>query len=154
MIARLKSALLPSALILACFLGGVFAQNITKAVQLSQDATGMIGYDTSNGVYFPGHILSTTKGSPAPTVTGATCGTTAPSITGTDFVGTVTIGTSATTSCVITFGTAFVTAPTCLLTPKSAILAALSYAASTTALTITQTSTANNTISYMCSSLS
>jgi len=151
---RIRNALLPCALILACFLGGVFAQNITKSLQLSQDGTGLIGYDTSNGVYFPGHILSTIRGAPPPTVTGSTCGTTATSITGTDFVGTVTIGTSATTSCVITFGTAFTTAPTCLLTPKSAILAALSYAATTTALTITQTSTANNTISYLCSSLS
>jgi hypothetical protein len=135
--------------------GGVaFAQNINKAVQLSQDPTGLIGYDTSNHVYFPGHILSTVRGSPAPTVTGATCGTTAPAITGTDFAGTVTVGTSATTSCVVTFGTAFVTAPTCVVSPKSTILAAFSFATSTTALTVTQTSTANNTFTFICSSLS
>lgn len=146
--------ILPCLLILACFAGSAVSQNITRALQLSQDPTGLIGYDTSNNVFFPNHILSTIRGGPAPSVTGATCGTTAPSVTGTDFAGTITVGTSATTSCVLTFGTAFNTAPTCLLTPKSAILAALSYAATTTALTITQTSTASNTISYICTSLS
>lgn len=141
-------------LILGLACGLAYAQNITKSVQLSQDGLGLIGYDTSNGVYFPGHILSTVRGAPAPTVAGATCGTTAPAITGTDFAGTVTVGTSATTSCVVTFGTAFVTAPTCVVSPKSTILAAFSFATSTTALTVTQTSTANNTFTYICSSLS
>lgn len=149
-----RHSLLPALLILAIGVGSVVAQNITKSVQLSQDGTGTIGYDTGNNVYFPAHILSTVRGSPAPTVTGSTCGTTAPAITGTDFAGTVTVGTSATTSCVVTFGTAFVTAPTCVVSPKSTILAAFSFATSTTALTVTQTSTANNTFTYICSSLS
>lgn len=150
----MKKYILPSLLVLACFAASAIGQNINRAVQLSQDPTGLIGYDTSNNIYLPNHLLSTTRGGPAPTVAASTCGTTAPSVTGTDFAGTITVGTSATTSCVLTFGTAFVTAPTCLLTPKSAILAALSYSATTTALTITQTSTANNTISYICTSLS
>lgn len=146
---------LPWVLILAlAWFGPAIAQNITKSIQLSQDGTGTIGYDTGNNVYFPAHILSTVRGSPAPTVTGSTCGTTAPAITGTDFAGTVTVGSSATTSCVVTFGTAFVTAPTCVVSPKSTILAAFSFATSTTALTVTQTSTASNTFTYICSSLS
>lgn len=150
----MKKLLAPVLLILSLTFGLAYAQNITKSVQLSQDGTGTIGYDTSNGVYFPGHILSTVRGSPAPTVTGSTCGTTAPAITGTDFAGTVIVGSSATTSCVVTFGTAFVTAPTCVVSPKSTILAAFSFATSTTALTVTQTSTASNTFTYICSSLS
>lgn len=150
----MKKLLTSIVLVFGLVCGFAYAQNITKSVQLSQDGTGTIGYDTSNGVYFPGHILSTVRGSPAPTVTGATCGTTAPAITGTDFAGTVTVGTSATTSCVVTFGTAFVTAPTCVVSPKSTILAAFSFATSTTALTVTQTSTASNTFTYICSSLS
>lgn len=142
----------PIGLIFAFGLSLALAQ--TKSVQLSQDGSGPIGYDTSGGVYFPGHILSNTRVGPAPSVTGSTCGTTTPSVVGTDFAGVITVGTSATTSCVLTFGTAFGTAPVCVLTPKSAILAALSYATSTTALTITQTSTASNTIAYICTSLS
>lgn len=151
---RLRTYLLPCLLVLACLVASALAQNITRSVQLSQDSSGTIGYDTTGGVYFPGHILSTVRVAPAPTVTGATCGTTAPAITGTDFAGTVTVGTSATTSCVVTFGTAYVTAPTCVVSPKSTILAAFSFATSTTALTVTQTSTANNTFTYICSSLS
>lgn len=150
----MKKYIAPILLTLALGLGLAFAQNITKSVQLSQDGTGTIGYDTNNNVYFPGHILSTTRGGPAPTVTGSTCGTTAPSVTGTDFAGIITVGTSATTSCVLTFGRAYGTAPVCIVGPTSTILAALSWATSTTALTITQTSTASNTLSYICSSLS
>lgn len=150
----MKRYLLPCLLILACFLGGAIGQTITRSLQLSQDPTGPVGIDAANHVYFPAHILSTIKGSPAPTVTGSTCGTTAPSVTGTDFAGTITVGSSATTSCVLTFGTAYLTAPSCVVGPKSTILAALSWATSTTALTITQTSTASNTLSYICSSLS
>lgn len=149
----MKKYLLPSLLILACFLGGAIAQNITKAIQLSQDPTGLIGYDTNNGIYLPGHLLSTTRGGPAPTVTGATCGTTAPSVAGTDFMGLITVGTSATTSCVLTFGTPYVTAPVCVVSPRAA-LAALSAATTTTTMTITQTSTASDVIAYICTSTS
>ncbi len=148
----MKKFFLPSLLILAGLASWALAQNINRAVQLSQDPTGLIGYDTNNGIYLPQHLLTTTRGGPPPTVTGATCGTTAPSVAGTDVMGLITVGTSATTSCVLTFGTAFVVAPVCVLTPKSAILAALSYATTTTTLTITQTSTANNTIAYFCTS--
>lgn len=151
----MKKYFLPILLVLACFVASAIAQNITRSVQISQDSTGTIGYDATAGhVYFPGHVLSTIRSTPAPTVTGATCGTTAPSITGTDFAGTVTIGSVATTSCVVTFGAAFVTPPTCVVSPKSTILAAFSFATSTTALTVTQTSTASNTFTYICSSLS
>lgn len=149
---NIRRYLLPSAMILAFGLLAATAQNITKSVQLSQDGTGLVGYDTNNGVYFPGHILSTTNGSPAPTVS-ATCGTTGQSVTGTDFAGQITVGSSVTTSCPMTFGQAFNTAPTCVASPANGILAAFSYTTTTTNLTITQTSTANVKISYICSSL-
>src|SRR5258708_7527019 len=84
-----------SLLILALGLGLAVAQNITKTLQLSQDATGAFGVDTSNGVYFPGHILST--GKPAPALTACvTAGT--PTLVGTDFSGVITAGTTASTS--------------------------------------------------------
>lgn len=151
----MKRYLAPILLTLALSLGLAWAQTANQGIQVSQDPTGTIGYDSvQGGVYLPGHLLTTTRKGPAPSVTGATCGTTAPSVVGTDTSGVITVGTSATTSCVLTFGTAWGAAPVCLLTPKSAILAALSYATSTTALTITQTSTANNTIAYFCTSTS
>lgn len=151
----MKRYLAPIGLILLLGVGLALAQSANQAIQISQDPLGKVGYDNvQGGIYLPGHLLTTTRLGPAPTVTGSTCGTTTPSVTGTDFAGVITVGTSATTSCVLTFGTAFGTAPVCVLTPKSAILAALSYATSTTALTITQTSTASNTIAYICTSVS
>lgn len=151
----MKRYLAPIGLILAFGIALAFAQSANQGIQISQDPTGTIGYDSvQGGVYLPGHFLTTTRKGPAPSVTGATCGTTTPSVVGTDTAGVITVGTSATTSCVLTFGTAWGVAPVCILTPKSAILAALSYTTSTTALTITQTSTASNTIAYFCTSTS
>lgn len=142
----------PCAIVLALGLAFASAQNITKSVQLSQDATGTIGYDTSGGVYFPAHILSTTRVGPAPTIT-SVCGTSGQAITGTDFAGTVTVGSSVTTTCPITFGTVYVTAPSCVAATSTGILASFSWVTATTGLTITQASTANDKIMYFCSSL-
>jgi hypothetical protein len=131
------------------------AQNINRAVQTSQDPTGTIGYETANGnIYLPGHLLTTTRGGTTsgspPVLTGCVTGGT-PSITGTDFSGSFVSGTSASTSCVVTFGTAFNAAPSCLVTWNTGPLAAMSWTTSTTALTITQTSTASVGVSWLCS---
>lgn len=149
----MRKYLLPSLLILALGLIAATAQNITKSVQLSQDPLGTIGYDTSGGVYFPAHILSNTRVGPAPTV-GTTCGTTGQSVTGTDFGGEITVGSSVTTSCPLTFGTVYVTAPTCVVAPKTGLIATtFSWVTAVTGLTVTQASTANNHITYICTSL-
>ena len=145
----MKKYLLPSALILALGLSISLAQNITKSVQLSQ-SPGSIGYDTSNNVYFPNHILSYGK---TPALSACITGGT-PKIVGTDFMGTITAGTTASTSCVVTFSTPFATAPNCSVTWASGPLAAMSWTTSTTALTITQTSNASSSIVYTCSSAS
>jgi hypothetical protein len=145
----MKKYLLPSALILAFGLSLALAQNITKSVQLSQ-STGTIGYDTSNNVYFPNHILNYGK---PPVLTACVTGG-SPKVVGTDFSGTITAGSTASTSCVITFATAFVTAPNCVVGWASGPLAAMSWTESTTALTITQTSNASSVINYICSSQS
>ena len=144
----MRKYLLPSALILVLGLGIALAQNITKAIQLSQDATGAFGVDASNNVYFPGHIFNT---GPIPVV--SSCGSTGLAVTGTDFSGQITVGGSAATACTLTFGKAFVTAPNCLLTWSTGPLAAMSWTTSTTALSITQTSTASDTITYLCSGM-
>lgn len=147
-----KNTLLALFALLAIGLGATFAQNITKSVQLSQDGSGPIGYDTNSGTYFPGHILSRTDIRPAPVLTGCATGGT-PGIVGTDFFGTITGGTTTSTSCVVTFGTAFVTAPNCQVSWKSGPVAAMSWTVSTTALTITQTTTASAQIVYTCVSV-
>jgi len=126
----MKKYLLPSALILACFLGGALAQNIIKGVQLSQDATGPIGVDAVNSVYFPTHVNTVGR---VPPVLSA-CGTT-PTFTGSDNALRLTTGSAATT-CTVTFGTAFNTAPACVITPQGAAIQP-TYTVSATAISMT-----------------
>lgn len=128
----MKKYLLPSALILAFGLVFALAQNINKAVQLSQDPTGLIGYDTNNATYFPGHINSTTRGSAPPVLT--TCGT-APAFIGTDTALRLTTGSAATT-CTVTFGVPFVAIPACVITPQGAAVQP-TYTVSITAISMT-----------------
>src|SRR5437016_2956004 len=148
----MRKYLLPSAICLLLGLGIAFAQNITRALQLSQDTSGVFSVDANNGVYFPGHLL-TPLGRPLPVLSACSAGT-GGSFAGTDFSGTFTQGNTASTSCVVTFGTAFVTAPNCSVTWNTGPLAAMSWTTSTTALTITQTSATTSKISYICTSAS
>jgi hypothetical protein len=148
----LRNAIIGFAIGLASF---AFAQTINQSVQLSQDPRGTIGVDTNGNVYFQAnkHILSSPNVAAPPVLSACITGGT-PTLTGTDFSGTIVSGTSASTSCVVTFGAAFVTAPRCVVTWQSGPLVAMSWATSTTALTITQTSTASVTIDYLCTSTS
>lgn len=130
----MKKLLLPSALILVLAFGLAVAQNISKSVQLSQDATGAIGYDTNNNVYFPAHILTTGLAG-APTVS-SPLGT-APTVTGTDFMGTITGGSGAATTATITFKTAFLATPNCILQTQNPGTSTLAYNVATTGINIT-----------------
>ena len=113
--------------------GSASAQNITKGIQLSQDPTGPIGYDTSGGSYFPGHINSNTRVGVPPVLT--SCGT-APAFTGSDTALRLTTG-SVGTACTITFGTAFlVQKPACVIVPEGAAVQP-TYTVSLTAITMT-----------------
>jgi hypothetical protein len=78
------------------------------------------------------------------------CGTTPTLAAGsTTSRGQITLGTTA-TGCVITFPTAYVIAPFCMVTWNATPLASQSYSTSTTALTLVQTSTSNNVVVYDC----
>jgi hypothetical protein len=143
-------------LALVALLGSVsFAQTINRSLQASQDATGPFGVDTNNNLYVQNnrHLLTSNNASSPPVLSACITGGT-PTLVGTDFAGLITSGTTASTSCVVTFGTAFVTAPNCAVTWQTGPLAAMSWTTSTTALTITQTSTASVKIAYICTSAS
>lgn len=128
----MRKYLAPILLILGLAGGLAFAQNITKGIQLSQDGTGPIGYDTNGASYFPGHINSTTRVGARPVLT--SCGT-APSFTGTDTALRLTTGSAATT-CTVTFGVAHVVAPACVITPEGAAVQP-TYTVSNTAIAMT-----------------
>lgn len=140
----MKKYLLPSALILIGFLGFAVAQNINKALQMSQ-SPGAFGVDSSNNVYFPAHVLSNGK---APSVNVGTLATGS-----TDFQGTVTESSNSLGG-VLTFQTAFLAAPNCVLVgqaPGVALATPIAYSTATTNLTWTHLSQASQKISYICS---
>jgi hypothetical protein len=145
----MRKYLLPSALILLLGLGYAAAQSITKALQLSQDATGSFGVDSNLGVYFPGHVLSPVGGVRSnPSITG----TGTPTLVGTDTAGLITMGTSATTATAV-FGTAYVTVPWCVFSNQTSTTP-IGYTLATTSIAITQASASGNKINYLCASAS
>ena len=87
----------------------------------------------------------------APTLTVSTsiCGGSAATVLGTDLSGQITQGSTASTSCVVTFAKAFVTAPECFVSINNVVDTSLKCSTSTTALTITQTSAASNVTNYL-----
>jgi hypothetical protein len=142
----MRKYLFPSLLILACFAGGALSQNITRSMQVSQDPTGKFGVDTNNGFYLAQHLL--TQQTPAPTLSG--CGT-SPSILGSDVAGKLTTGSAATT-CTVTFATAYVTAPACVVqTQGGATQPTFTTTTTTIAITVDIASTVYN---YICVSQS
>lgn len=125
--------------------GGVFRTNNGSATWLTVDAgaSKVLGqFGAAAGI--PVHLSTAQTTAPALT----SCGTT-PAITGTDTAGIVTMGTSA-TGCVITFNQAYVAAPFCVVSWIATPLASQSYVTSNTAITLTQTSTSNNKVQYIC----
>ena len=147
---KLRHYVVPSLLILGLAGSVAVAQSITKALQLSQDATGAFGVDSTNNVYFPGHILTTAISAPAPTV----AGTGTPTILGTDTAGTITMGVSGQTA-VATFGRAYVSVPHCVVTWQSIPNGtAISYTLLTTSLSVTQPAGSSNKINYFCTAVS
>jgi hypothetical protein len=147
---KLRLLFLPSLLILALASSLGVAQTINKALQLSQDASGAFGVDTTNNIYFPGHILNTGTGGPAPTI----AGTGTPALTGTDVGGVITMGSSATTA-VVTFGRAYVSTPHCVVSPQNAFTTTnIAYTVTTTRISMTQNSTSGNLVNYFCTAAS
>jgi hypothetical protein len=87
----------------------------------------------------------------APTLTTSTsiCGGTGATVKGTGVSGQVTEAATASTSCVITFPVAYVTAPECFVSLNNVADTALKCSTSTTAATVTQTSASSNVLSYL-----
>lgn len=90
----------------------VGAQNITKGLQLSQDPTGSFGVDSSNNVYFPGHIFSVGL---TPTLTQGLFSST---VVGTDTAGTITGVNQTASAGGLVFRSAFLATPNCVAVPN------------------------------------
>lgn len=140
----MRKLLVPIVAALAILGVGAVAQNINKALQLSQDPTGAIGVDTNNNVYFPGHVLTVGPGTPVATSCGG--GT----VTGTDTAGTVSGSAAGGTGCVITFSKAYLATPYCIVTSENPATSPPAATMTTTAITIGTTMGAA-VIHYACS---
>lgn len=130
--------------------GGLVAESLNDSLFLATNGASPIQFITNDSVRViissAGHV---TAYGTAPTV--SSCGT-SPSIVGSSISGKVTIGSSASGTCTLTFPTAWVAAPVCTLTNSDADVP-VGATTSTTALTITDgaaTDFSSDTIMYVC----
>lgn len=91
-----------------------------------------------------------TRGTPTLTTTTSVCGGSTATILGSNFAFAVTEGSTASTSCVVTFVPAFVTAPVCTAGLNNVADTAFKIAVTATTLTATQTSASSNVLNVVC----
>jgi hypothetical protein len=143
----MKRILVVAGLALALGLGYASAQNITKSLQGSQDPRGPAGWDTSNAIYFPGHINAYGQ---TPATTLSLCGTGVLNTGSTDAAGSVWAGASG-TSCVVVFGAPFNNLPNCVVTQAATPTSGLSYGLTTATTNFTVKGLASATsFFYIC----
>lgn len=122
--------------------GNVQFNNSTQSVAIAKI------FDAGNFQLLVGHILASQIASP-PTV--SSCGTSPSAITGGDNFGSLTAGSGALTSCVINFGAAWTTAPSCTFSSPTAITSP-TVNTSTTQLTIGGGSLTSLVLKWVCGS--
>lgn len=133
-------------LLLLAGLSFAVAQNITKAIQLSQDPSGAFGVDTVNSMYLPRHVVANDQLTPT-----VAAGAGAVTVTGTDFAGTI-VGSGVTTTTVtLTFATAFAsgTVPRCVAQSRNPATSPLAATPSTN-VGFTVGSMGAATLDYIC----
>ncbi len=143
----MRKYLLPSLICLALGLAFATAQNFTRAIQLSQDTSGAFLTDVNNGVYFPGHQLTTGS---APTFVASASGGAA-TVVGTDTAGNITMGANSVGG-VLTFARAYLAQPYCSVFSTAALATPITASPNAigTGLVITQVGTSSNVVSYFC----
>lgn len=155
-----KIALGAAALVALC--GAALAQIVSPPQVASINGTDLFqdisrGVSTTTNYYATALQLrafmlgqnSAQNAVPVLTTSGSTCGGSSATVSGTGVSGQVTEGSSASTSCVITFPVAYVTAPECFVSINNVADGSLKCATSTTALTVTQTSASSNVLNYL-----
>jgi len=124
--------------------GATVTSAATVGVGLKVDAP--TGAGANKAAEISGHVEYTGT---APTL--SSCGT-SPSIVGNDMVGRVTVGTSPSTTCTLTFNAAFTNAPICFAQDETTSVTMRATTISTTAVTFTASAsmTASDKLSYRC----
>lgn len=159
----LRKILLAGAAMLALAgAGATHAQSVTPPQVTTVNPTDLVqvipnGVPQPNNVYASElnlrsfHLGQAAGHTAAPVLTTSTtvCGGSTATVLGTDVSGQITEGSSASTSCVVTFAKAFVTAPECYVSINNVTDSSLKCATSTTAMTITKSSAASELINYL-----
>lgn len=155
---------------------GLFAGNALLSGQPFAIAQGVIGVfqngtrlapsvygvgDSSSGLYFGTGYTGVTKHLATGSVATAnlpvlsTCGTSPSLATGsTDFVGKITVGTTASNACTLTFGTAYTTAPVCVVQNLTTGAAANVYAVAAGTIIWSSALADSTVLHYVCVGLS
>lgn len=119
--------------------------SFTQGGLISPGGINVTGSSSNGHMLFSGPSLSAGALS--------SCGT-SPTINGTDSAGTITVGSAAGTTCVLTFANAWGTAPSCVVTDDSAIVA-IQGTTTTTTLTLTGSAALTGAkLTYHCASIS
>ncbi len=147
---------------IALFCGGLAVAQIVTPVKVGSMSTTDLFQDIAKGVSQTTNVYASAIQmrswffaqnsqhlATAPTLTTNNCGGTTSALTGTDFAGQIIEGSTAATSCVISFATAYVTAPECFVSINNVTDATLKCAATTATLTITHSSSAANVVNYL-----
>ena len=144
-----------SALIISS--AAVYAQYVASPLQNGvPTGPSVTGSDTTSGIYFgtnrtgvAGHLEAGSGTGDTPAV--SVCGTSPALATGsTDTAGTITVGTTASNACTLTFGTAYTSAPFCLVQNATTGAAANVYAVSTTAIVWSSALADSTLLHYHC----
>lgn len=158
-----KLGLVIAASALALSVAGIGVAQIVTPVTVPSMTAADLFSDIYNGQSAPTNVYATILqmrsfvlgqnsqhlAAPTPTTTTSICGGSTATISGTDTSGQVTEGSTASTSCVVTFAKAFVTAPECFVSLNNVADTALKCATTTTTLTVTQTSASSNVLNYL-----
>jgi hypothetical protein len=133
------------------YLGGTTQnRNLFIGDGRGNNVIGVTG-STKTTEFFGPVTLDTHIGTTGTAPTLSTCGT-SPTITGTDTAGLITLGTSSSGSCTVTFASTYSSTPACQITLTTAGTAAMSISArSASAFTVhSSTDTSGSTFSYFC----
>ena len=155
----MKSLFRHLAIVLALFAVPTFAIAQFVASPLQNGApTGpsVTGSDTASGVYFgtnrvgiSGHLEGGSGTGDTPAL--STCGTSPALATGsTDLAGKITVGTTASNACTLTFGTAFTAAPFCVVQNLTTGAGANVYAVNTTTIVWSSALADSTVLMYHC----
>lgn len=152
----INAMLFGAAMFIAALSGVIAQQSLNGLADGSVSNPAISGQTLTKGIYFNSKGVGTighveTGGGTANTPALSSCGTSPALATGsTDRAGKITVGTSASNACTLTFAVAYTTAPFCVVQNKTTGAAANVYTVSTTAIVWSSALADSSELFYNC----